>query len=182
MSRQQAAPRRRAAPPGHSDAAGLGGDLSTTKGSESTVGGFRRVVDRVVDGHRGFRAAVARNAVVDLTYRITVGFIGIAVIAIGIVALPAPGPGWAIIFLGLGILATEFEQARKVLTWVRARYQAWVHWLARQCLVVRTLVSAGILLLVAVCAWLVGAFAIVGGWVGIEWAWLQSPLAVLFGG
>ena len=43
------------------------------------------------------------------------------------------------------------------------------------------LVSTGILLLVAVCGWLVGAFAIVGGWVGIEWAWLQSPLAHLFG-
>ena len=135
----------------------------------------------MVVGFRGFRATVARNSAVDLTYRIAVGAVGIAVVIIGIVALPAPGPGWAIIFLGLGILATEFERARRVLTWVRTRYQAWVHWLARQRPVVRLAVSTGILLLVAVCGWLVGAFAIVGGWVGIEWAWLQSPLAHLFG-
>jgi uncharacterized protein (TIGR02611 family) len=135
----------------------------------------------VVVGYRGFRATVKRKPVLDLAYRVAVGLIGVAVIVLGIVALPAPGPGWAIIFLGLGILATEFERAHRVLVWVRTRYQAWVHWLGRQGPVTRFAVSTGILLLVAVCAWLVGAFAVVGGWVGIDWAWLRSPLAGLIG-
>ena len=36
-------------------------------------------------------------------------------LAVGILAIPYPGPGWAIVFLGLGILATEFDWARRLL-------------------------------------------------------------------
>jgi len=49
--------------------------------------------------------------------------------AIGIVLLPLPGPGWVIIFGGLGILATEYTWAARLLTWVRrfvSRMGAWV--------------------------------------------------------
>ncbi len=108
-----------------------------------------------------------------------IGLVGLAVVVLGIIALPAPGPGWAIIFVGLGILATEFERARKVLAWVRHRYEEWVAWMGRQGMATRLLVSTGILMIVAVFAWLFGVFATVGGWVGIDWAWLKSPLAVL---
>lgn len=158
-----------------------GGDLSASEGEEHKVGGFRRAVDRVVNAYRGFRGAVARNPVLDLTFRIAVGVVGIAVVIVGIIALPAPGPGWAIIFLGLGILATEFEGARKILIWVRAKYQAWVHWLGRQGKITRLLVSAGILLLVAACAWFFGAFALVGAWMRLDWGWLRSPVSTFFG-
>ena len=34
---------------------------------------------------------------------------------IGVVALIAPGPGWLIIFAGLGILGTEFAWAARAL-------------------------------------------------------------------
>ena len=159
----------------------MGGDVSTTEGEKRKVGGFRRAVDRVVDGYQGFRSTVARNRVLDLTFRIAVGVVGVAVVILGIVALPAPGPGWAIIFLGLGILATEFEGARKVLHWVRERYQAWVHWMGRQRRITRLLVMTAILLLVAVCAWFVGAFALVGSWMHIDWQWLRSPGANFLG-
>jgi uncharacterized protein (TIGR02611 family) len=145
------------------------------------VGPVRRAAGRIVVGYQRFRSGIARNPLLNHTYRIAVGFIGLSVVVLGIIALPAPGPGWAIIFLGLGILATEFESAQRVLHWVRVRYQAWAHWVARQTWFVRFLVSAGILLLVAVCTWLVGAWAIVGGWFGIDWAWLTSPLADMFG-
>lgn len=158
-----------------------GGDLSTTEGDEREVGALRRAVHRVVCRYRGFRSGVARNPVLDLTFRVAVGVVGVAVVILGVIALPAPGPGWAIIFLGLGILATEFEGARKILVWVRARYQAWVHWLGRQRRITRLLVSAGILLLVAVCAWFVGAFALVGAWMRLEWDWLSSPVSTYFG-
>ncbi|MGH3586537.1 MAG: TIGR02611 family protein [Pseudonocardia sp.] len=158
-----------------------GGQLGTTEDEERETGAFRRAVGRVVDGYQGFRSTVARNMVLNLAFRIAVGVVGIAVVVLGIIALPAPGPGWAIIFLGLGILATEFEGARRVLHWVRVRYLAWVHWLGRQRRATQLLVSTGILLLVAVCAWFVGAFALVASWLHIDWAWLHSPVSTFFG-
>jgi uncharacterized protein (TIGR02611 family) len=48
--------------------------------------------------------------------RVLVGFVGGLITLIGVVALVAPGPGWLIIFTGLGILASEFAWAARVLT------------------------------------------------------------------
>lgn len=47
--------------------------------------------------------------------RVVVGVIGGVVTVVGVVALVAPGPGWLIIFAGLGILATEFAWAAVIL-------------------------------------------------------------------
>lgn len=48
--------------------------------------------------------------------RFLVGVVGGLITLIGVVALVAPGPGWLIIFTGLGILASEFAWAARVLT------------------------------------------------------------------
>jgi uncharacterized protein (TIGR02611 family) len=48
--------------------------------------------------------------------RVFVGVAGGFVTLVGVVALVAPGPGWLIIFTGLGILATEFAWAARALT------------------------------------------------------------------
>ncbi|MFP5072761.1 TIGR02611 family protein [Pseudonocardia nantongensis] len=141
--------------------------------------GLRKWFRRTKVRYRVFRANIARNPVLDLTYRITMGVLGTAVVIIGLIALPAPGPGWAIIFIGLGILAAEFHWAKKVLHWVRVRYDLWVAWMGRQTRPTQLLVMTGILGLVAVCAWLLGVFSTVGGWVGIDWPWLESPFAPL---
>jgi uncharacterized protein (TIGR02611 family) len=47
--------------------------------------------------------------------RVAVGAVGGVVTVIGVVALVTPGPGWLIIFAGLGILATEFAWAGMIL-------------------------------------------------------------------
>lgn len=44
--------------------------------------------------------------------------VGFAVVAAGIAMLVLPGPGWAAIFLGFAILATEFAFAEKVRDWL----------------------------------------------------------------
>jgi len=44
--------------------------------------------------------------------------VGFAVVAAGLVMLVFPGPGWAAIFLGFAILATEFAFAEKVRDWL----------------------------------------------------------------
>ena len=51
--------------------------------------------------------------------RVLVGGVGGLVTLLGVVALIAPGPGWLIIFTGLGILATEFAWAARALTKAR---------------------------------------------------------------
>jgi uncharacterized protein (TIGR02611 family) len=91
-----------------------------------------------------------------LVWRIGVAVLGLAVIITGIVLLPLPGPGWLIIFLGLGVWATEFEWARRLLRFAQRTVGAWTAWLSRQPRWLQ-LVIGGALLIV------VGAF-IVGGW------------------
>lgn len=40
---------------------------------------------------------------------------GFTVLAVGVVLLPLPGPGWVVIFAALAILAREFTWARRAL-------------------------------------------------------------------
>lgn len=47
--------------------------------------------------------------------KILIGVVGGLVTVIGVIALIAPGPGWLIIFAGLGILGTEFAWAARAL-------------------------------------------------------------------
>lgn len=114
---------------------------------------------------------------IDLAYRILVGVVGTAVLVAGIVAIPYPGPGWLILFAGLAILGTEFEWARRVLQWLRGRYDTWTKWVREQSLPVRLAVIVLTGATVGVTLWLVNAFGLVAGWVGLQWDWVRSPLA-----
>lgn len=51
----------------------------------------------------------------SMAKRIIVGVLGGVITLFGVVALVAPGPGWLIIFTGLGILASEFAWAARLL-------------------------------------------------------------------
>lgn len=44
--------------------------------------------------------------------------VGVAVVATGLIMLVFPGPGWAAIFVGFAILATEFAFAERVRDWM----------------------------------------------------------------
>lgn len=115
---------------------------------------------------------------VDLGYRITIGVVGLIVLAVGIIAIPYPGPGWAIVFLGLGILATEFEWAHRLLRYARKRYDAAMAWFKQQGLWVQL---AGALFTAAVVLgtlWLFGAVAFAARLVNIEHPWLESPVGL----
>jgi uncharacterized protein (TIGR02611 family) len=110
-------------------------------------------------------------------WRIGVGVLGTLVLAGGIVAIPYPGPGWAIVFVGLAILASEFAWAKTVLRFAKGKYDAWTAWLGRQNLLVKVLVLAATAAIVVATLWLLNAFWLVAGWVGLrEWTWLQSPI------
>lgn len=57
--------------------------------------------------------------------------VGFAVVAAGVAMLVLPGPGWAAIFLGFAILATEFAFAEKVRDWLIAQLKRLVDYGAR---------------------------------------------------
>ena len=59
---------------------------------------------------------IGRNA-----KRTAVTLAGFAVVLIGLVLIPLPGPGWLIVFGGLAILATEYVWARRLLNYSRRR-------------------------------------------------------------
>jgi uncharacterized protein (TIGR02611 family) len=115
---------------------------------------------------------------VDLAYRVVVGVVGLAVLTAGIVAIPYPGPGWAIVFIGLAILATEFDWARRLLKYTRGRYDQMMDWFKAQGLWVQAL---GIVLTAAVVVstlWLLGALSWAAGLIGFEQSWLKSPVGI----
>ena len=94
-----------------------------------------------------------------LIWRIGVSLTGAVVIVVGIILLPLPGPGWLIIFTGLGILATEYPWARRLLVRARLLVGEWTRWAAGQTLFVRALLAfASLVFLVAV---LVGCWYLV---------------------
>ncbi|MET0189789.1 MAG: TIGR02611 family protein [Pseudonocardia sediminis] len=134
-------------------------------------------VRRAGGGLRGFRSRIDANPTMRLTYRIVIGVVGTLVLIAGIIAIPYPGPGWLIVFAGLGILATEFTWARRTLTYARGKYNAWTAWLGRQSTFVRLLVLGMTGLIVLATLYLLGAFYLVAGWVGLEQlTWLKSPI------
>jgi uncharacterized protein (TIGR02611 family) len=88
-----------------------------------------------------------------LVWRIGVSVLGVAIIAGGIVLLPLPGPGWLIIFGGLGLLATEFEWAARLLRFARAKVSAWTRWVATRSRPVQLLIGlAGLIVLAGAVA------------------------------
>ena len=56
-----------------------------------------------------------------LLRKAVIGTIGVFVIGAGVVMLVTPGPGIVAILAGLGILATEFAAARRLLNRLRRR-------------------------------------------------------------
>lgn len=71
--------------------------------------------------YRAFRRGLQTNPLLDLTWRIAVLTVGGLVVAVGVALLALPGPGWATIFVGFMILASEFAWARRSLDWAKDR-------------------------------------------------------------
>lgn len=132
----------------------------------------RGVVDRLRERRERMRA----RPTVNLAYRIAVGVVGTAVLIVGIILIPYPGPGWLIVIAGLAILASEFERAQRALQFVKRYYDGWSSWLSRQPRWVQAVLLALTTIVVLTTLWMLGTFALVAGWVGYEAGWVRSPL------
>ncbi len=75
------------------------------------------LAELTTDGHNESIEQAQAHIFVRLA-RMTLGFI---VLAIGIVAIPLPGPGWLIVAGGLAILAKDVAWADRALRYVRAK-------------------------------------------------------------
>lgn len=91
------------------------------------------------------------NPATRTIYRVLVAVLGFVIIVLGVVLLPLPGPGWVIIFLGLGVWASEFEWASNLLSWTKDTVWGWTAWVARQNIIVRGLIGLAVAALVVAC-------------------------------
>ncbi|MGB3485145.1 MAG: TIGR02611 family protein [Mycobacterium sp.] len=139
---------------------------------------MKQTLKKIPDKWASWRDQLRDRSALDLGYRIAVGVVGGLVLIVGIIAIPYPGPGWAIVFLGLGILATEFEFARRALVYVRHRYDTVMAWFGKQGLWVKVLGVVFTCAVVLATTWLLGAVGWMAGLVGIDWPWLQSPIGL----
>ena len=110
-----------------------------------------------------------------LAVRIGVGVLGALVIALGIILIPFPGPGWAIVILGLAIWAIEFTWAKSLLTFTRRHVQSWTKWIARQTLPARAAIGVLGAIFVAAVVWLSVRLSFGIDLVTVARGWLAGP-------
>jgi uncharacterized protein (TIGR02611 family) len=94
-----------------------------------------------------------RNPTGRVALKIGIGVLGTVVIALGIVLIPFPGPGWAIVIVGLAIWALEFTWAKRLLDFTKGHVLAWTRWVAARSWPVRLLIGVAGLLIVAALVW-----------------------------
>lgn len=143
---------------------------------ESTIEKERRIdysdPNLTLDAHEdtwAWRRRIRSNPRTHAFYRGLVGLVGAAVTIIGIIAIPAPGPGWLIVFLGLTVLASEFEFAQRLLHFARRHVSRWNDWAMAQAIWVRGLVALATLLFVWAVFWVYLAAQGVPEWLP-DWA------------
>jgi uncharacterized protein (TIGR02611 family) len=109
------------------------------------------------------------------TRKIVTGFVGWLVLLVGIVLIPYPGPGWVIVFIGLSLLAREFEWAKNLHDYAHSKYVAWQNWLKDQPRSVKLLFWALTAALVVSTVWLLNGYGLINGWFNLGFDWAQSP-------
>lgn len=119
--------------------------------------------ERVADTTWRRRLAARRST--NHAYRVGVGLVGGLVVALGLAAIPLPGPGWLIVFAGLFVLASEFTWAERLLEYARGQVGRWTDWVAAQALWVRVLIALATAALVYGVLVLTLHLAGIPGWV-----------------
>ncbi len=99
----------------------------------------RSLRERIADTR--WRRRIAARRSINHAYRIGVGVVGALIFALGIVAIPLPGPGWLIVIAGLFVLATEFLWAERLLEFTKKHLKRWTDWVGDQPVWVRVLIG-----------------------------------------
>ena len=76
-----------------------------------------------------WRGWLRKRPWLNTVYKVLVTTLGLGIVALGLVLVPLPGPGWLIVFLGLTLLGSEYHWARRLLGWLRrALARFWERW------------------------------------------------------
>jgi uncharacterized protein (TIGR02611 family) len=89
-----------------------------------------------------WRRRLAGRRPMDHSYRVCVGIVGGAIVAVGLITIPLPGPGWLIVIAGLFVLATEFLWAERLLEFTKKHVKRWTDWVAGRPVWLRVLIAA----------------------------------------
>ncbi|SEO96181.1 PGPGW domain-containing protein [Trujillonella endophytica] len=129
--------------------------------------GMHSLRERVAES--AWRRRLAARRSIDHAYRIGVGIVGGLIVAVGLVTIPLPGPGWLTVIAGLFVLASEFFWAERLLEFTKGHVAAWTSWIGRQPIWVRGLIAlataAFVYGVLVVTLHLVGVPGWVPGWV-----------------
>lgn len=109
------------------------------------------------------------------TQKILTGMLGWAVLLLGVLMIPYPGPGWIVVFIGLSILAREFTWAARVNDYSRRKYKSWQELLSRQPLYVKLLFAALSTITVVITIWVLNGYGLMNDWFNLGQDWLISP-------
>jgi uncharacterized protein (TIGR02611 family) len=151
------------APPGRERRRQASEDMRTRFAED----GYRSLRERVAQTRWRRRLGARRS--LDHAYRVGVGIVGGLVVAVGLVTIPLPGPGWLTVIAGLFVLASEFFWAERLLEFTKRHVKAWTDWVGRQPVWVRLLLAlataAFVYGVVVVTLHLMGVPDWVPGWV-----------------
>lgn len=109
------------------------------------------------------------------TKRALLILLGWTVLLLGIVMIPAPGPGWAVVFIGLSILARELTWAHRLHEYTKRQYQGWRVWFRAQPRYIKILFSTLSVMTFVLILWLINAFWFVAYVLQVDAPWLASP-------
>lgn len=110
------------------------------------------------------RARIRRSPPLDGAYRVLIAVLGAAIIVVGLLLVPLPGPGWVIVFGGIGLWATEFTWAARLARYGRRLLRRWTAWLRNRTRPVKAALAAGTVVVLAGLAWAFLAVSGVPGW------------------
>ncbi len=109
------------------------------------------------------------------TRRTLTAILGWAVLLLGLVMVPYPGPGWLVVFAGLAILARQFAWARRTLSYARGNYDSWQRWMKRQPLYIKSLFWLLTCATAIITIWLLNGYGLMNDWLNLGLDWLESP-------
>ncbi|WP_052466767.1 TIGR02611 family protein [Mobilicoccus massiliensis] len=126
-----------------------------------------------------WRRRIRSNPQSRRIYRTIIATLGLVIVLVGLVAVPLPGPGWLIVFIGVSIWASEFHWARRLHEYGVGKVREWDAWVRRRSFAVRA--GLAVLTCVFVNAFLWGMLKLTGvpGWVPDQVTeWMHTYLAL----
>ena len=123
------------------------------------------------------RERIRRNPAGNAAYRVGVAVVGAGIMLVGFPLIPLPGPGWLVVFLGLGVLASEFGWATRLQRFGLGVLRRWTGWVTTRSRTVQVLLGVATAAVVALAVWAYLAVAGVPGWLpdGVQRLLARAP-------